>query len=457
MSKTRNNNSLSAYGRVVLYGAFACITIWAAVSMILEISGSPVDYYILIPAVVLLTTAFYSLKNINPFRFLYGFMKKRRADFIAVSWIIICIAGVDVANDIFNLTPERHIYSNGTREKALVIETDDSRMMVNGPLAMGEQRLRVRVLSGKFKNEEIVSTNLLRSQLELDTIYKSGDKILISVLEHPATENDAEMEILSTAQGYYRTDYEIILFALFAILLIAFGGLTGLKAFLTFIFTFSVIWQLLIPLCLKGWNPVIISLLAVCVLCGVIIFAVAGVTRKGMSAFAGAFSGVLASCIMAIVFTDLLQVNGNVQSRSQALFFAGYDYLDMTKLFIGAVFLASSGAVMDLAVDVSAGMHELVIHKPDITRRQLLASGLRIGRAVVGTMTTTLLLAYAGGFLTLMMSFAAEGVPFIDIMNYPYVVPEILKTVVGSIGLVLVAPLTAVMGCLILPEKTLKK
>ena len=102
---------------------------------------------------------------------------------------------------------------------------------------------------------------------------------------------------------------------------------------------------------------------------------------------------------------------------------------------------------MDLGMDVSAGMRELGYHKPDISRRELLASGLRIGKSVVGTMSTTLLLAYCGGYLTLMMSFQAEGVLMTDILNYPYMVPEIVKTLVGSIGLVLVAPLTALVGC----------
>lgn len=220
-----------------------------------------------------------------------------------------------------------------------------------------------------------------------------------------------------------------------------------MKALLTFVFSCSVIWQLLVPLCLKGYNPIWISLIAVCFLCAVIIFAIAGFGMKGWTAFLGSFLGVLSSCAMAKLFTALLHVNGNVMSRSQALFFAGYEYLNMTDLFIGSLFLASSGAVMDLAMDVSAGMRELVYHKPGIGRRELLASGLRIGKSVVGTMSTTLLLAYAGGYLTLMMSFQAEGVMMEDILNYPYVVPEIVKTLVGSIGLVLVAPLTALVGC----------
>ena len=104
---------------------------------------------------------------------------------------------------------------------------------------------------------------------------------------------------------------------------------------MTFIFSCVVIWQLLVPLCLKGYSPIWISLIAVCLLCAIIIFAVAGFGVKGWTAFLGSFLGVLCSCAMAKIFTVLLNVNGAVMTRSQALYFAGYEYLNMTDLFIG--------------------------------------------------------------------------------------------------------------------------
>jgi uncharacterized membrane protein len=105
---------------------------------------------------------------------------------------------------------------------------------------------------------------------------------------------------------------------------------------------------------------------------------------------------------------------------------------------------------MDLGMDVAASMQEVAAHNPGISRRALIKSGLNVGRAVVGTMTTTLLLAYSGGFLTLLMAFMARGVPLDTTFTFIYVAAEVVKTVVGSFGLVTVAPFTALMGGLIL-------
>ena len=108
---------------------------------------------------------------------------------------------------------------------------------------------------------------------------------------------------------------------------------------------------------------------------------------------------------------------------------------------------------MDLAMDVSSSIDELSLKKPESSVFELLLSGLRIGRSVVGTMTTTLLLAYSGGYITLMMAFSAQGVNPVDFINNPHVASEMVKTLVGSFGLVLVAPLTAAIGALLFGKK----
>jgi uncharacterized membrane protein len=117
---------------------------------------------------------------------------------------------------------------------------------------------------------------------------------------------------------------------------------------------------------------------------------------------------------------------------------------------MAGVFLASSGAVMDLAMDVAAAMSEVVDKKPSISRVEAVWSGVRVGRAVVGTMTTTLLLAYSGGYVTLLMAFMAQGIPLDTTFNFIYVAAEVLKTLVGSFGLVTVAPFTALAGGVLL-------
>jgi uncharacterized membrane protein len=215
------------------------------------------------------------------------------------------------------------------------------------------------------------------------------------------------------------------------------------------VFSCLAVWKLLIPLVLAGWHASSVSFLVVAVLTGVIMYLVAGWTRKALCAFSGSMLGVFASLALAHIVARAMHVNGATMPYAQQLIYSGFPYLDLQDIFIGAIVLASSGAVMDLGMDIAAGVCEVKRHNPALGFRELLLSGLRIGRAVVGTMTTTLLLAYSGGYLTLLMVFAAQGTRPADFISSTLVSAELVKTLVGSFGLVLVAPFTAFVSAAI--------
>jgi len=354
--------------------------------------------------------------------------------------IIVAVFAIICASLCFVDAATKLSVHEGSKEKAQVQTVDNSSLITLGLLKQGEQLLTVKVLSGNYKGQIFNAVNIVRAQMDLDKIFNVGDTILVGI---PQGSNP---DSTINAQDFYRIDWTIALLGLFAILLIVFAGMTGLKAMVSFVFSWLVIWKIVVPLCLNGFNAIAICLVAVTMLSAVIIFLVAGFTRKGVVAFLGACLGVIASCSMAIVFTKLFKINGAVMPFSQALLYSGFENLSLSDLYIGAIFLSSSGAVMDLGMDVSAGMREIAIHKPDISRLALAKSGFNIGRSVVGTMTTTLLLAYSGGYLTLLMTFAAQGVEPIDFINNPYVASESVKTIIGSFGIVLVAPFTAIVG-----------
>ena len=141
-------------------------------------------------------------------------------------------------------------------------------------------------------------------------------------------------------------------------------------------------------------------------------------------------------------------------SGSESLLYAGYQGLDLTQIFMASIFVGSSGAVMDLSVDITSAVREVVAKKPGIGWREATASGLNVGRAAMGTMTTTLLLAYSGGYVALLMVFMAQGTPVWNILNYKYVAAEIIDTIVGSFGLVTVAPFTALTSGMLLAGRT---
>lgn len=109
---------------------------------------------------------------------------------------------------------------------------------------------------------------------------------------------------------------------------------------------------------------------------------------------------------------------------------------------------------MDLSVDITSAIHEIVEKRPDIGWREAVKSGMNIGRAAMGTMTTTLLLAYSGGYIALLMVFMAQGTPLVNILNYKYVAAEMIHTVIGSFGLVTVAPFTALCAGVLLTKRS---
>ena len=332
--------------------------------------------------------------------------------------------------------PGRLADDTGRTVRAEVVETDESGLRRLGLLDYGTQRLTVRLPDGTSRT----AMNELRAQMELDKRFRAGDTALVVL---PADDDGVSPLV---ARDHWRLGWAFALFAAFCVLLCAFGGFTGAKALFSFVFSCFAVWKLLIPLCLRGWPASLVAFLTVAVLTAVIMYLVAGPTRKGAVAFAGSMLGVCASFALAAAVGRVMRVNGATMPYAQALVNAGCSFLDLGDVFVGAIVLASSGAVMDLGMDIAAGIAEVKRHNPALGFRPLFLSGLRMGRAVVGTMTTTLLLAYSGGYLTLLMMFAAQGTAPLDFLNSTLVSAEIVKTLVGSFGLVLVAPFTAFAG-----------
>ena len=140
-------------------------------------------------------------------------------------------------------------------------------------------------------------------------------------------------------------------------------------------------------------------------------------------------------------------------SNSESLLYSGYAHLNLTQIFMASIFIGASGAVMDLSVDITSAIHEVVEKRPDLDWKEAAKSGVNVGRAAMGTMTTTLLFAYSGGYIALLMVFMAQGTPVDHILNYKYVAAEIIHTVIGSFGLVTVAPFTALCAGVLLTRK----
>jgi uncharacterized membrane protein len=330
------------------------------------------------------------------------------------------------------------------RHCARVTAVDNSDMDVIQMVKVGSQRLQAELLQGPGKGASLTVMNNLVGKMELDEVYSKGDKVLVQYrLNAGGTPEHG------VARGHYRIHIILLLLGLFAGLLLLVAGVTGFKALLSFAFAALVIWKVMIPLFLRGINPIPVALGIVAALTASISFLIGGLSRKGLVTFLGAFLGLALTAVLAQLFGRLFNVHGAVRPYAETLLYSGFYHLKLTPIFIATIFLASSGAVMDLAMDISAAMDEIKAKHPTIHYWEHVLSGMRVGRSVIGTMTTTLLLAYSSSYMYMFMLFASQGLSLVQVFNLNYVAAEVLNTLVGSFGLVTVAPFTAVVGGLI--------
>lgn len=335
---------------------------------------------------------------------------------------------------------QKQIYVNSEGVKAKVVEVNNKGVYSTGMIQQGDQRCTIEILEGEHKGQQVEGMNLLTGKLEFDKMFKPGDEAWV-LLEL----DSSNAVIFANMVDYYRIDQQIFLIGLFVILIIAFSGFTGVRTLLSFSFALLSIVKILIPCLLKGIPPLLVALMVGNLLTVMTLLLVAGCNKKAYTAIISSMICSLMTCLLAVVFGDLFKMHGAVMDWSESLLYAGYQNLDLTAIFQAGIYLACSGAILDLAIDISAALDEVIKNNPSVSRVNLIKSGLSIGKSVVGSQTTTLLLAYMGSYITILMVYMAQGTPLMSILNSQKVSSEILHTFVGCIGLVLVSPLTAII------------
>lgn len=337
-------------------------------------------------------------------------------------------------------------FKDAEKCKVLVEAVDNSSLINTGLIRTGQQVCTVRFLSGKFKMQTAEGWNMLGGSLSQDKLFRPGDKAQ-AVVHH------YDGEIISVNLiDYYRLEGELLLALAFAVFLVVFARGVGLRSVFSFAITILVLWKILVPLFLKGHNPIFVGLSAVAIMTFVILALVYGFDKKLLSSFCGAMSGIVFAMVLSIICTSSFHIHGAVMANSEALLYSGFQDLNLTQIFMASVCVGASGSVMDLSVDITSAVSEVVRNCPGISRKEAIKSGLTVARAAMGTMTTTLLLAYSGTCIATLMTFMAQGTPVYNILNNNIVAAEIINTIAGSFGLAMTAPLTAVIAGTVLAK-----
>ena len=251
--------------------------------------------------------------------------------------------------------------------------------------------------------------------------------------------------------NYNRTPVLLGLIAVFALLLVVIGRRKGLMALLGLAYTLASVWFILIPMLLRGADPILTAIGIVALTTAASLILLTGLSRKTLCATLGCIGGVAAAGLFAALCGTISPLNGFNLTEAEELILRASDRI--SGLFVSGILIASLGAVMDVAMSISSACWELREVDPALTRGALFRSGMNIGRDAMGTMANTLILAFAGSSLNVLILFQVYDYPMIQLFNADSIAVELIRGVGGSIGIILTVPLVAALSARIMGSR----
>lgn len=297
------------------------------------------------------------------------------------------------------------------------------------------QTVQARILDGDRKDDVVVFENDF-------IMMRDGQYFFLNYMETP----DGNM--IYSVRDLDRRLPIVGLLLCFVFVVILFGRMQGVRSLLSLSGSLLVILYVLLPLLLQGWNPVVVSVAIGSLILFVAIFFTHGFSAQSTVAFAGTVSSVVITGICSAVAIRLLHLSGFFSHETTYLNFSTNGVLDFQGLLLGAIIIGVLGVLDDIAITQVAVVAELKQTMPTITPRALYAKALRVGREHVSALVNTIVLAYTGVSLPLLLWFYGSTASFDMIVNSEVFATEIARTIIGSIGLILTVPITTGLAVL---------
>lgn len=367
-----------------------------------------------------------------------------------LSWMLIAVMCVIFAMLIYwcNHFQRKSLTSTEGQsyEKGEVVSIVKDNLAEDGE-RYGQQEVMVRMKSGSLKGKTIDATSPSGTLFGADCT--EGMKVIVLLSTNQNTS-------VATIYSQDRT-IPILVFLTFFILVVCFiGGMKGVKAILGLIITVIGIFGVFLPLIYRGISPVVTAIV-VCFFATIIsLVLLGGICRKTVSAIVGTTIGVTIAGLSALFFGKIAGISGyNVSDIETLSFVAQNCPIKIGELLFAGIIISSLGAVMDVGMSISSTIQEIHETNPLLTRKQLFLSGIHVGRDMMGTMTNTLILAYAGGSITTLFINYAYKLSVNQLMNSYNIGIEIMQGISGSLGIVLTVPVTAFLASFFVHNKNL--
>ena len=327
--------------------------------------------------------------------------------------------------------------------EARVLEILDNKKIEreNGSQSV-QQDIKLIGLSGSWEDKEFEYKGI--SDIEVlsmsNTIYEIGDKVLVNWSQN--YEGSDQFYI----QNLVRRGYLYVLALIFAIAIIAVGRKKGIRSLFSLVISFFVIVKFIIPLIIAGNNPLVIALIGSVFILATIVYITEGFSQKTHIAFLSIALSLLITFILSYVFVGLTRLTGFASEEVSFLVGTpGVNIIDFRGLLLAGILIGTLGVLDDVILGQIEAVNQIKLLKPDLSKRKMIKSANEIGRTHLSSMVNTLFLTYAGVSLPLLILFSINpetAVTFANALDNEFIATEIVRTLAGSVGLILAFPLT---------------
>ena len=349
----------------------------------------------------------------------------------------------NIVNMIHNTLPTTIIGYPGSTSHARV-----TAILEEGPITLGEreqtyQVFTSEVMEGDYEGETFTMDLGIRQQVPDGFRLEAGDRILVWVDENPV-----DGSLNATYIDYYRFPALVVLFGLFVVTSVAVSGRKGIRGLFGVGLGLLIIVFYILPNILNGHDPVWVSIFGSLFFLAVSLYIVYGWNMKTHSAVVGTALSLLLTGIIAYLSVRLARLTGFGDENAMFLAQLSPNPINFSGLLLAGILIGSLGVLDDLVIGQSSAVFELNAANERLTFRMLYRRAMNIGRDHVAATVNTLVLAYTGAALPMLLLFSLNSQDYSMLFNVSMIAEEVVRTLVGSIGLFLAVPITTAIACL---------
>jgi uncharacterized membrane protein len=373
-------------------------------------------------------------------------MNRQTKVFAALAGVIVLAAAVV----ILVILPQMRQTAPNT-SGGIGLADDAYRAEIIDVLEEGEVTLGERTQPYKILLVEVTDGPWTGQQLEIDygqrqirpegLDLEEGDQVLVSVGQRP------DQTLTAYFVDFVRLQPLLWLFLTFVAFSVLVSGWKGVRGLIGMAFSLGMILYYIIPNILDGKDPVFVSISGAFVLMAVTLYLVYGWTLKTHSAVAGTLISLIVTGTLAWLFMNLTRLTGFGSEDATFLIQAANVNINLRGLVLGGMLVGALGVLDDLVITQASVIFALNEANPDYDLRSLYRKGMRVGQDHVAATVNTLVLAYAGASLPALLLFTLSGEGVTDLLNLEFVAEEVVRTLVGSLGLISAVPLTTLLSC----------